>query len=54
VRYVICHGDTHGELDTRKLNTSNFPEQRRMTKEDYAVILGDFGLVWNDGKEDLY
>lgn len=47
-------GDTHGALDIRKLNTSNFPEQRSMTKEDYVAIMGDFGLVWDDGKEDLY
>ncbi|WP_235811104.1 metallophosphoesterase [Syntrophomonas wolfei] len=47
-------GDTHGELDIRKLNTTNFPEQYSMTKEDYVAIMGDFGLVWNDGKEDLY
>ncbi|MDD2620936.1 MAG: metallophosphoesterase, partial [Syntrophomonadaceae bacterium] len=47
-------GDTHGELDIRKLNTTNFPEQYSMTKEDYVAIMGDFGLAWNDGKEDLY
>ncbi|MEN6459781.1 MAG: metallophosphoesterase family protein [Syntrophomonas sp.] len=47
-------GDTHGELDIHKLNTENFPEQHSMTKRDYVVILGDFGLVWDASKEDLY
>jgi len=47
-------GDTHGALDIRKLNTSRFPEQRSMTKQDYVAIMGDFGMVWDNGKEDLY
>lgn len=34
-------GDTHGALDIRKLNTSRFPEQRSMTKQDYVAIMGD-------------
>ena len=25
-----------------------------MTKDDYVIILGDFGLVWNKDKEDKY
>mgnify|MGYP000920419877 CR=1 FL=1 len=47
-------GDTHGALDIRKPNTTDSPEQYIMTKEDYVAIMGDFGLVWDDSKEDLY
>ena len=38
-------GDIHG--DPRRFNTGCFPEQKEMTKDDYVIILGDFGLVWD-------
>jgi DNA repair exonuclease SbcCD nuclease subunit len=30
---------------------SIFPEQKEMTKDDYVIICGDFGGVWNKGEE---
>ncbi len=51
---IYITGDTHGELDIRKLNSKRFPQQRTMTKDDYVVILGDFGLIWDESKEELY
>ena len=48
--YVV--GDIHGELEIYKINNRNFPEQKQMTKNDYLVILGDFGLVWNGSKRE--
>lgn len=52
-------GDTHIPLDIKKLNTTNFPEQKTMTRDDYVIICGDFGGVWypkssKDYKSDLY
>lgn len=41
--YVI--GDIHGELELNKINRKYFPEQKLMTKDDFLIILGDFGLV---------
>lgn len=38
-------GDTHADWIGR-LNKFSFPEQLNMTKDDYVIILGDFGL-WN-------
>lgn len=44
-----CHGDFH------RFSTKNFPEQAELTRDDYVIILGDFGGVWNyrgaDGNE---
>ncbi len=49
-------GDTHGiqphgmySIDgyMRRLNTASFPEQKEMGKEDYVIICGDFGGVWD-------
>ena len=30
----------------------NFPEQKNMTRDDYVIVLGDFGLLWH--KNDTY
>ncbi len=42
---IYITGDTHG--DVRRFNTESFFEQKEMTKNDYVIILGDFGLVWD-------
>jgi hypothetical protein len=36
-------GDTHSDLS--RFTLENFPEQKHLTKNDYVVILGDFGIV---------
>lgn len=46
---IFITGDTHG--DFRRFNTMNFPEQYEMTKDDYAIICGDFGGVWAVNEE---
>lgn len=47
---IYLTGDTHAEFKHR-FNTENFPEQNKMTKDDYVIICGDFGGVWDSGKE---
>ncbi len=47
---IYITGDTHGEFG-RRFNTQNFPEQKAMTKNDYVIICGDFGGVWDNGQE---
>ena len=47
---IYITGDTHADFEHR-FNTDNFPEQREMTKDDYVVICGDFGGVWDIGWE---
>lgn len=44
---IYVTGDTHQSIDIHKLTTSNFPEQKELTKNDYVIICGDFGLLWN-------
>lgn len=46
---IYITGDCHS--DFRRFNTQNFPEQKEMTKDDYAIICGDFGGVWNKDTE---
>ena len=49
---IFVTGDIHS--DPRRLNVDSFYEQKEMTKDDYIIILGDFGLVWNKDKENKY
>ena len=45
---IFITGDTHGEFS--RLHPAAFPEQSNLTKEDYIIICGDFGGVW-DGSD---
>lgn len=46
---IYITGDCHS--DFVRFNKENFPEQNEMSKEDYVIICGDFGGVWNAEKE---
>lgn len=47
---IYITGDTHADFKHR-FNMINYPEQKCMTKDDYVIICGDFGGVWDEGKE---
>ena len=49
---IYCTGDIHG--DPRRFSVDNFPEQKEMTRDDFVIILGDFGLVWSNSKDEKY
>lgn len=49
---VYVTGDCHG--DFRRFSTSIFPEQKEMTRNDFVIILGDFGGIWSNSKEEKY
>jgi predicted phosphodiesterase len=51
---IYVTGDTHIPHDINKLNSDNFPQQKDMDKNDYLIICGDFGGVWDGSKEELY
>lgn len=46
---IFVTGDCHS--DFRKFNMENFPKQAALDKEDYVVICGDFGGIWEVGWE---
>ena len=46
---IYVTGDCHA--DFTKFDTDNFTEQTEMTKDDYVIICGDFGGVWNKDEE---
>ena len=56
---IYVTGDTHGSQPhgwlsvdgfMHRLNTTSFPEQKELGKEDYVVICGDFGGVWETNR----
>lgn len=52
---IYITGDCHGNL--RRFNRNCFPEQSEMTKDDYVIICGDFGMIWNkdcESKQEKY
>jgi hypothetical protein len=51
---VYLTGDLHGDIDIRKLATKYWPLGKTLTKQDYLIILGDFGLLWNGDKTDAH
>ena len=49
---IYITGDTHS--DFARFSTDKFPIQKEMTKNDYVIICGDFGGVWNYLVESSY
>jgi len=50
---IYLTGDTHIPIDIEKLNEKNFIEQKKLTKKDYVIILGDFGGTWDKSQQRL-
>ena len=46
---IYITGDCH--QDFGRFSTRHFGEQKEMTKDDYVIICGDFGGVWNKDEE---
>lgn len=51
---IFLTGDTHG--DFKRFNADNFPRGKELTKEDYVIILGDWGGIWSqtETKDENY
>ena len=47
---IYVTGDLHG--NGLRFQPQYFPEQSKMTKNDYMIVCGDAGLVWNGDKSD--
>jgi DNA repair exonuclease SbcCD nuclease subunit len=49
---IFITGDTHGEFN--RLSAKSFAEQKRMNKNDYVLICGDFGGIWGDSPSEQH
>lgn len=47
---IYITGDCHRDFE--RFNSWIFPEQKEMTKDDFVIICGDFGGIWNWETED--
>lgn len=48
---IFVTGDIHSEIYPR-FNTKNFSIQKDLTKDDYVIVCGDFGIPWFNDKTD--
>lgn len=51
---VYITGDTHGAFDIHKINPREFKAAEHLTKDDYVIICGDFGCIWDGGSSDRF
>lgn len=52
---IYITGDIHGSYDIHKFSASCFKDQKELTRSDYVIICGDFGLLWDkDSWHDKY
>jgi len=43
---IYVTGDLLADIEIHKLGSVPFPEGKTLSKDDYVVILGDFGLMF--------
>lgn len=52
---IYFTGDTHREQDVAKINPDDkFPKGKELTSDDYLIVMGDFGFVYDGGKGDKF
>lgn len=50
---IYITGDTHRDLNSNKLYSKNLPHYTNCTKDDYLIVAGDFGYVWDNSEKEL-
>ena len=50
---IYITGDTHGGIDEAKLYSRYFKDSKKCTKEDYLIILGDWGYIFEYNPSDV-
>ncbi|WP_294416740.1 metallophosphoesterase [uncultured Senegalimassilia sp.] len=50
---IFVTGDIHASYDIAKLSESCF-DTTGLNKDDYVIVCGDFGLVWNNSASEQY
>jgi len=53
---IFLTGDLHGTIDVHKLSSSTFTIGTKLKRDDYVIILGDFGFLWTPypSKEEIW
>lgn len=50
---IYITGDTHGGIDQRKIEGRRFPNYKNCTKDDYLIVLGDWGYIFSYNPLDI-
>lgn len=51
---IFITGDLHGANNLWRFDEEHFPIQKELTKNDYVIILGDFGIPWSNPQSDRF
>lgn len=51
---IYITGDTHGAFDINKINPKENRQLQKLTGEDFLIICGDFGCVWDGAGNDRF
>lgn len=51
---IYITGDTHGTMDTWKLDEEYFKDRNKLTRKDYVIVCGDFGILWTKKLTEQY
>lgn len=51
---ILITGDLHGDMSIKRLSFKNFPFGKLLTKSDFLIVAGDFGLIWDGSNTDKY
>ena len=51
---IYLTSDIHREWDIHKINPNEFKAGNNLTRDDYVIICGDFGCVWDSGSGDRF
>lgn len=49
---IYITGDCHANF--HKFSAEAFPEQKNLNKDDYVIVCGDFGGIWDGSKSENY
>ncbi len=51
---IFVSGDIHGDLDYDKIGNFRREYANKLTLDDYLIVCGDFGVLWDGNKHDRY
>ena len=51
---IFLTGDSHFSAEYKRFSFKHWPLGRQLSREDYVIILGDFGICWDNSKEENY
>lgn len=51
---IFFSGDSHFPAEYKRFSFKYWPLGRELIRDDYVIILGDFGICWDNSKEENY